>query len=75
MKASSAVAFAEARRHVSAIGQFTSLALLENARARAQLRDYLMAVNVANIVASADADDRVVVWAHNEHVWKREGNG
>ncbi len=68
-------AFAEARRHVAAIGQFTSLALLENPMARAQLRDYVMAVNVAGIVANADPEDRVIVWAHNEHVWKREGNG
>lgn len=73
--ATSEQAFAEARRHVAAIGQFTSLALLENPSARAQLRDYIMAINVASIVASANANDRVVVWAHNEHVWKREGNG
>jgi erythromycin esterase len=73
--ASGAQAFVDARRHVTAIGQFTSLALLEHAAARAQLRDYVMAVNVADIVAGAPAADRVVVWAHNEHVWKREGNG
>lgn len=72
---SSARAFADARRHVSAIGQFTSLALLENPSARAQLRDYIMAVNVSGIVANGNTDDRVVVWAHNEHIWKREGNG
>jgi erythromycin esterase len=72
---SSPQAFDAARRHVGALGQFTSLALLESEAARAQLRDYIMAVNVAGIVESANANDRVVVWAHNEHVWKREGNG
>ena len=75
VKATSAVAFTAARRHVTAIGQFTSLALLEHSRARAQLRDYVMAINVAGIVASAGAEERVVVWGHNEHVGKREGNG
>ncbi len=75
VKRSSTSAFTDARRHVSAIGQFTSLALLESPGARAQLRDYIMAVNVSGIVASGNPDDRVVVWAHNEHIWKREGNG
>jgi hypothetical protein len=28
-----------------------------------------------DIVSSANTNERVVVWAHNEHVWKREGNG
>ncbi|MGB3545188.1 erythromycin esterase family protein [Rubrivirga sp.] len=68
-------AFAEARRHVAAVGQFTSLALLEDPRAQAQLRDYVMAVNVDAVVDLADDEDRVVVWGHNEHIWKREGNG
>ena len=68
-------AFAEARRHVTALGQFTSLALLEDPREKAQLRDYVMAVNVSDIVGRARASERVVLWGHNEHVWKREGNG
>lgn len=75
VSASSSGAFADARRHVAAIGQFTSMALLENPNARAQLRDYVMAVNVARIAADAGTDDRIVVWGHNEHVSKREGNG
>jgi len=73
--ASGSQAYRDARRHVTAIGQFTSMALLEHDAARAQLRDYVMAVNVADIVAGVPATDRIVVWAHNEHVWKREGNG
>lgn len=68
-------AFLEARQHVSALGQFLSLALLENAGAKAQLRDYVMAINVAAIAQRVPQAERVVVWAHNEHVWKREGNG
>ena len=73
--ASGAQAFKDARRHVTAIGQFTSLALLEHPAARAQLRDYVMAVNVAAIVADVPDTERVVVWAHNVHVLQREGNG
>ena len=68
-------AFEDARRHVAAVGQFAALALLESPGARAQLRDYVMAVNVSGIVRSAPESERVVVWGHNEHVWKREGNG
>ncbi len=68
-------AFEDARRHVAALGQFTSLALLESSGARAQLRDYVMAVNVSDVVSRAPEGERVVVWGHNEHVWKREGNG
>jgi erythromycin esterase len=68
-------AFNGARRHVTAVGQFTSLALLESSGARAQLRDYVMAVNVSDIVSGVPENERVVVWGHNEHVWKREGNG
>lgn len=34
-----------------------------------------MAVNVSDIVRRAGEGERVVVWGHNEHVWKREGNG
>lgn len=68
-------AFHRARRHVTALGQFTSLALLEDHRAQAQLRDYAMATNVADIVSRSSDGERVIVWAHNEHVWKQAGNG
>lgn len=67
--------FEDARRHVAAIGQFTSLALLESTGAQAQLRDYVMAVNVSGVVRRASEGERVIVWGHNEHIWKREGNG
>lgn len=73
--ATSENAFYRARRQVAALGQFASLALLEDTRAQAQLRDYIMAVNVADIVSRAGNGERVIVWGHNEHVWKREGNG
>jgi len=68
-------AFEQARQHVTALGQFLSLASLEDPGARSQLRDYVMFVNVQRVLRGLPSGERALVWAHNEHVWKREGNG
>ena len=66
---------AEAYRHFKSIEQFIALAVLEDPMARAQLRDYVMFVNVMSAVERSRPGSRTIVWSHNEHVLKQVGNG
>ncbi|MEM7703026.1 MAG: erythromycin esterase family protein [Pseudomonadota bacterium] len=61
-------------RHTESICQFVSMSLLDSSSAQAQLRDYVMAVNVAQIHSQSEGA-KTVVWGHNQHIWEGVGNG
>jgi erythromycin esterase len=61
-------------RHADIIAQFISAMMQTEDSARHQMRDFHMFQNL-QWYRHYYGNPKTVIWAHNEHIWKREGNG
>lgn len=66
--------FELARRHVVVLEQFVSASMQSEEAIKHQMRDYFMFLNL-QWARSHIGNQKTIVWAHNEHIWKQHGNG